>query len=162
MVWADIALVGVGAAAGVGASALQRRSERRAARRDRTDDQTRAALIEVAAAMQSLSVAAEQRDDDLDEQVAAAINVLRRQSLLVADPALRARVELARTCLEWNKAITASELGAGIVYITRYICGDLEPAIGAYLRHEPVPLRSERMNDCERVLDDAWATGEFC
>lgn len=173
MVWRELALLGAGALVGQAGSLAQRRADRkdrreetaeadRAAIESRTEDQTLAALLEIAVRLQDLSAAAEQRSDELEERVADTIRVLRRQGLLVADTDLRARIDLARDCLEWRAAIAVSRLGAGIVYLTRYIVGDLVPAIGAYVRHEPIPTRSERMDDCEDVLLAEWATGEHC
>lgn len=162
MVWSEAALLGVGAVLGQTAAIAQRRGDRKSRRRDSAEEQTRASLLVIAERLQDLSVTAERRDDDLGAQVRRTVDVLRRQGLLVDHPGLRARIGLAKDCLEWNKAISASYLGAGIVYVTRYIVGDLEPAIGAYLRHEPIPARSARMDDCEAVLHAEWATGEHC
>jgi hypothetical protein len=162
MVWSELALLGAGAVVGQAGSLIQRRADRkdrreelaeagRTARESRAENQTRAALLEIAVRLQDLSAAAEQRADNLEDQVAATIHVLRRQGLLVADADLRERVGLARDCLEWRNAIANSPLGAGIVYLTRYIVGDLEPAIGAYVRHEPI-----------RRAASAWTTARKC
>jgi hypothetical protein len=162
MVWSEVALLGVGAALGQAAAIIQRRGDRKSRRQDSTEEQTRASLLVIAARLQDLSMAAERRDDDLGAQVQQTVDVLRRQALLVAHAELRARIGLAKDCLEWNTTITGSYLGAGIVYLTRYIVGDLEPAIGAYLRHEAIPPRTARLDDCEAVLHEEWATGEHC
>lgn len=168
MVWSELALLGAGAALTQGATVLQRRADRKDAREQRaladaatrtgqTEEQTRAALLAVAEHVLMLAAVAEHEPDQLDALFPEAVRVLRRQGLLVAHDDLRARVDLARECLEWPQAITNSPLGAGANYLTRYIVGDLEPAIGAYLRHEPVPPRSERMDDCEEALREAYS-----
>lgn len=173
MVWDELALLGAGALVGQAGSLIQRRADRqdrrrelaeasRAADKSRAEDQTRAAVLEIAARLQDLSAAAERKGDDLEDQIAVTIHVLRRQSMMVADADLRERVNLARDCLEWRNAIANSVLGAGIVYLTRYIVGDLEPAIGAYIRHETVPSRTELMTACEEALQAEWATDEHC
>ncbi len=118
-------------------------------------------MLEVAEHLQEFSASAEGPGNVLSGEIEGLVRVLRRQGLLVADAELRARIELAKDCLEWRDAIQ-DKMGAGIVYLTRYIVGDLEPAIGAYLRDEPLPSRSERMNECEHALKATWESGEHC
>lgn len=167
MVWSELALLGAGAALAQGATVLQRRADRKDAREQRAltdtavrngqaEEQTRAALLAVAEELLLLASVAERQPDRLEVLFPDAARVLRRQALLVAHDDLRARINLARECLEWPAAILNSRLGAGDKYLARYIVGDLEPAIGAYLRHEPVPPRSERMDDCEEALREAY------
>lgn len=173
MDWSEVALLVTGAALSHIGAFVQARLDRRArqeeqedtsrqTRRGRVEEQTRAALLEIVVQLQRLSTTAEKRADDIDVQVADMVVVLRRQSIQVGDADLRARIELARECLEWSEVIADSHLGAGIVYLTRYIAGDLEPAIGAYLRDETVPGRSQNMAECEAVLRDEWSRGQHC
>ncbi len=172
MVWSELALLGAGAVIGQASSLVQRRADRKdrredsaqaqgAAREGRAEAQTRAAVLEVAEHLQGFSASAEGPGNVLSGEIEGLVRVLRRQGLLVADAELRARIELAKDCFEWRDAIQ-DKMGAGIVYLTRYIVGDLEPAIGAYLRDEPLPSRSERMNDCEHALKATWESGEHC
>lgn len=173
MVWSEVALLGAGALVGQAGSLVQRRADRRdrrterleverSRREDLAEAQTRVALLEIAGRLHDISVMAQQRTGDIEGEAERVAQTLRRQGLLVAHDDLRARIDLARQCFEWPDAIAESRLSAGIVYLTQYIVGDLEPAIGAYLRQEPVPPQSEVMRECEAALHHAYETGEFC
>lgn len=173
MVWSELALLGAGALVGQAGSLVQRRADRQDrreerqraelnAREDRAEAQTRAAVLEVAYRLQEFSILASGRNGNASEaDVEGMIGVFRQQGLLVADPDLRGRIELAKDCLEWRDALD-DKLGAGIDYLTSYICSDLEPAIGAYLRGEPIPARSHAMDNCEAALLATWQSDGYC